>query len=167
MKSGLKKKRRGGVPEFARVPGWVVGEGIYAKLSFKSRILLPVLYLHANRDERKVWCFVKTLSEETGLARRHVGLAKKELYKAGLLLYDFGQKGERHTIWMAGEGAFRFHLKRESADYLRSVQPTTRGLEGCDAVDPGQGPIVHEEVSPSVSNSSSEQPQLEQAEQRN
>lgn len=141
-----RKRRSAGVPVFARVPGWIIGDGIYAKLSLKARVLLPVLYLHANHEERKLWPFARTLAEESGLSRRHIGLAKKELFGAGLLVYDWNVRGETHTIWMAEGGAFRFQLSPESEKYMMSQVPVTRGLEGYDLLGRDVHPLGQEGV---------------------
>lgn len=126
------RRRRGGVPEFARVPGWLVSADIFSRLTPKSKALLVVFYLHARKDDRKTWCAMDTLCAEAGISRRHVGLAKKELFLEGVIYYDVQLKGKPHAIWMATDAPYCFRPDPEDKDYIRSQRSTTKGLEGYD-----------------------------------
>lgn len=114
-------------PQFARVPGWIIKSGLFARLSFKACVLVTVLYGYASKEQRKAWPKVATLCCLTGISRTHVWLAKRELAREGLLCFTrVHQEHPRHPMWMAGERPFDFAVNTEGPEFAAYRRQLTR-----------------------------------------
>lgn len=114
-------------PDFAPVPGWIIASRLFARLSWKAKALLTVLYGFASRHQRKAWPSVSTLCHLTGISRSHVGLAKRELVREGVLCFAWAPRRQGgHWVWMAREGPFDFAVDTAGPEFAEYRSTLTR-----------------------------------------
>ena len=72
---------------FAIVPGWIFASGTWSRLSRAALAVYPVMCLHTNQKDRGCWPSVSRVRSLTGLSRRAVQIALRNLEQEGAIIH--------------------------------------------------------------------------------